>query len=400
MKKKHIQFRRLSAVFVAIFLSVCMVIPTHAAALDESGISNADLYNFLVDIWNKLANDVEYNIKYNQNASKQDIDDVKNSMAAESEKGIGNYFDSKVVSNPSEKTNFSKEDNAVFSITNMLFDVANSQWKNVGEAMKTGINSGGDELMSDTDITLNPKYFVNTKNDMLIIIRTFAYSLVLVFFAVSLIENSIKYEIFTLRGGANVFGRLILSKILIDTSATICIYILDAITGVAQQILSAGDLTLESSLPNLTEKIPGSDIWLLGPLIDVLISLLILLPVILIGLVTLISACMVMVKLTLRSIELCLMVIVSPAFFACASSDVTKPYFKSFITTFLQVALQLLFMAIVYGLCTLWTTSTTQFTDGMSVFAWFAQILPNTLIMLAMAIIMVKPPRVLTSLVR
>ena len=46
-------------------------------------------------------------------------------------------------------------------------------------------------------------------------VRRFAYSLVLLFFAVNLVEQTIKYEIFTAKGALRIFGRLLVAKIII-----------------------------------------------------------------------------------------------------------------------------------------------------------------------------------------
>ena len=52
--------------------------------------------------------------------------------------------------------------------------------------------------------------------------KTLAYSLVLIFFSVNLIESTVKYEIVTLRGAVSFGGRLLVGKIVIDLSTTIC----------------------------------------------------------------------------------------------------------------------------------------------------------------------------------
>lgn len=75
---------------------------------------------------------------------------------------------------------------------------------------------------------------------------------------------------------------------------------------------------------------------------------LLIIPLMLINIVIFISTACIVVKLILRSFELSMLVAVSPAFFACYSSEITKPYFKNFILTFIQVAAQIVFMGIVY----------------------------------------------------
>ena len=141
-------------------------------------------------------------------------------------------------------------------------------------------------------------------------------------------------------------------------------------------------------------------VWPIGPILDFLEGLILAVPVLLIILIMLIAVVFVMLKLVLRSLELSLLMIVSPAFFACYSSEITKPYFKNFILTFLQCALQIVFMAIVYALSAEFILGINRVTDAVEAWVWFVKTLPNSLLCLAIAIMMIKPPKVLTSLVK
>ena len=106
-----------------------------------------------------------------------------------------------------------------------------------------------------------------------------------------------------------------------------------------------------------------------------------------------------MAKLLFRSFELTMLTAVSPAFFACISSTTTLPYFKNFISTFLQAALQIIFMAVVYvvGISKIEPTTITDIAD---VKAWFINLIPTVIILIAMTIMIIKPPRVLTGLIK
>ncbi len=110
----------------------------------------------------------------------------------------------------------------------------------------------------------------------------------------------------------------------------------------------------------------------------------------------------VMVKLVLRSIELALLMVISPAFFACLSTDVTKEYFKKFISVFIQVATQTLFMAIAMAVCSGHLNTKKQIDIGSyaEMAKAFIGISPTILIVIAMCVMMVKPPKVLTNLVK
>lgn len=378
--------RKICIAFTIFFLFIC-ISPVYAYA-DESGYSNGDLMQEIYNFEDAVLNQDNGNA-----ASKDDVKDVKDyvaevkaSMSSETEKGVQSYFDAK-------KTESNKGAEAVFSISDMLIDTANQQWKMVSSAMKSvGITNEWGFSLNVSDYGES-----GTNHYIFDIFRTFAYSLVLVFFSANLIESSIKYEIFTLRGGANIFGRLLLSKVIIDKSGQICLAILNAIGGIATQILTKADATVELHIPDFKSSLVKSDIWIVGTLVDSISALVIAIPVAIVALIALIAACLVTIKLILRSIELCMMVAVSPTFFACFSSDVSRPYFRNFIVTFIQVAIEILFMAVVYAVCASWIT--TPFGgDTTNVVKWFMSFLPNALILLTMAILMVKPPKVLTGL--
>ena len=255
---------------------------------------------------------------------------------------------------------------------------------------------------SEWKISIDPTKQTTTAGDSFTgIFKTIGYSLVLLFFAANLIENTIKYEIFTLKGGAMLFGRLIISKVVIDLSVTICTYILNICNNISSEILGTAQHTLEFSTPNIQDNSGIHDFLpVIGPILDAIQSFYNLLPAVIIAIAMLASALIIIFKLALRSIELSMLVVVSPAFFACYSSEITKPYFKNFITTFLQCALQIVFISVVYALSADWMTDITNVEGTVESWVWFVKVLPHALIALAFAIMMVKPPKVLTNLIK
>lgn len=260
------------------------------------------------------------------------------------------------------------------------------------------------DYLQQEDCILN-NYTLNVRNFK----KSFAYgifvnvgySLVLVFFAASLIENTIKYEIFTLRGGVQILGRLLISKLIIDLSGTICIYIFNVCTNITSAIFERSKEMLEWNIPNIADVVK-SDNWLVGGIEDIIAAIILIIPVIIIAIAMIFAASIIMVKLVLRSLEISLLIIVSPAFFACYSSDITKPYFKNFIMTFIQCAVQIVFMAVVYFVGTSFMVDTdTMETESIAeVWLWFTSTTPIAVIALAIAIMMVKPPKILTSLIK
>ena len=230
-------------------------------------------------------------------------------------------------------------------------------------------------------------------------IRIFAYSLVLLFFAINLVEQTIKYEIFTAKGALKIFGRLLVAKIIIDLSVKICTLILSIIGGLTVKMLNNVDVTMDIYPKFSLEK---SGVKIIGPILGAIAAAAISLVLVLVIGVVLVCVSIVMVKLVLRSIELALLMVISPAFFACLSTDVTKEYFKKFISVFIQVATQTLFMAIAMAVCSGHLNTKKQIDIGSyaEMAKAFIGISPTILIVIAMCVMMVKPPKVLTNLVK
>lgn len=376
---------------LTVLFSMCMLVPFAVSAVTIDDVYSGTEMDY--DIWNYINNTLMPAIESNGNgngASQESVNNVQNSInnvqnsvnSIDVKKDMNDFFDDKTKSNAEEDKNYPK------SFMDGLMKVLNECWKIV-PSMIRGTESGV------WKISIDP----TQQNNFTAIFKVIGYSLVLVFFSASLIENTIKYEIFTLKGGAQLFGRLIISKVVIDLSVTICTYILNICNNISAEILLKAQTTISFSTPNI-ESSSISKIWLLGPIIDMYQAYVMLIPVLLIIIVMVAAALIIIFKLALRSIELALLMIVSPAFFACYSSELTKPYFKNFITTFLQCALQIVFMSVVYALSANWLTDITTTDSTIEAWAWFVKVLPHALIALAFAIMMVKPPKVLTNLVK
>lgn len=393
MKKIIAIFTVLISIFSAVVPMSSLAVTIDDVKSDTESIKSTveDNNSTVYDIWNYINNALMPAIQNSggaNNATKDDINDVKNSMSDESEKGIESYFKKK----EEESKNDATIVESTFKFGSAMLNAANDQWKRVGKAIK---DNG---ISNSLGLSLNPKDY--STGNAINIIKTFAYGLVLIFFAINLIETSIKYEIFTLKGAVNIFGRLILAKIVIDMSADICIFILTATGDLAEKIINLGTQESNVNIPAFKPSFENSKAAFVGVIIDFFRAIVIIIPIVFIALITLLASSIVTIKLIFRSIELSLLVIISPAFFACYSSETTKPYFRNFILTFIQVASQVVFMAIVYYLCTAWMLELNNIGDVYDSIEWFVKCIPSTLVMIAMAIMMVKPPRVLTSLVR
>lgn len=382
---------------VSVFISFQPMPMTAYAGYDE------DTNKMVYDIWNYLVNSVNNGV----NGVKAQVNNLD--IEGKTSKGVEKFFDSK---NTEENSNDILDNSIKYTETieekgtkkqkehkglaSILVSMANDQWKRVGKALE----KGGD--LSGTD-SFNKNFSIESikKSNVINIFKAFGYSLVLVFFSVTLIESTIKYEIFTIKGGAMIFGRLLISKWVIDNSVNICGYILTEVSKLLTSMSESMKANEFMIVPDVeVVAATKSKLWVIGSLVDLFISGIMMLPVIIIALVTIICAGMIVIKLIFRSFELAMLMVVSPAFFACASADVTKPYFKNFIITFIRCAFQIIFMAVVWVVVVQWQITKTDFSTYKDVGSFIWNMTPNLFTMLAMTIIMVKPPKVLTSLVR
>lgn len=185
------------SVLIVLF-SVCMLIP-----LTANGATVDDVYNKIQDegtnmdyqIWNYINNELMPNVQASGGGSSQEsVDKLQESVDnIDVKKGVGDFFDEKNTENDGSTGN------SVVSFADTMIETANSYWLQIAD------------VISDTGINNNFGFAINVKamrySPLFNIFKNFAYSLVLVFFAANLIEMSIKYEIFTLKGGVQVLGR-------------------------------------------------------------------------------------------------------------------------------------------------------------------------------------------------
>lgn len=374
--------------------SICMLVPlaVNAATVDDvyDKIDNEGT-KMDYDIWNYINNELMPEIQANGGgASQESVDHLQESVdSIDVKKDMTEFYDSK--NTGQEYNNNDDIPSHSNSLMDKLINVIEDFWAKVPEAI-IGIANN-----NTLNVTLNPRDY--NGGELYGIFQIIGYSLVLLFFAVNLIENTIKYEIFTLKGGAQLFGRLIISKAVIDLSGKICIYILDICDNISKSIINAGADKLKLSVPNIATQAKNGT-WIVGEIIDFIQAYNMLIPVLIILLAMIVVAAIILVKLILRSIELSLLVIISPTFFACYSSETTKPYFKNFILTFIQCAVQIIFISVVFHLSADWLYDINDVNSKLEAWKWFLTMLPKVLIALAIAIMMVKPPKVLTNLIK
>ena len=142
---------------------------------------------------------------------------------------------------------------------------------------------------------------------------------------------------------------------------------------------------------------------MVGDIIDFFINLCpFLLIMLLIGAV-LIVFIIVYIKLIIRTLEIAMLSVVSPVFFACSVGEATMPYFKKFISAFLSVCAEIIFMGLVY-LAFLWYCKGVDLA-GISIndlysFSSAGTFYTYMAVTVACGIMMIRPPQVLRDLVR
>ena len=386
--------------FMALFFSICIIAPISTLAA-EDGVTAEDAWDYAEDAWN-YADSNRYMIEElqeNSNGSGEKLDKIQESVDnIDVEQGIEDFVNKKndelATENGNDESEEESEEGETKSstLTDSLFETLNIIWGALPDLISSSVEDPTWQLTLEPSDQYNSTYYA--------IFVTIGYSLVLVFFAANLIESTIKYEIFTLKGGLQIFGRLIVSKVIIDLSGRICMFILNICDNICTDIMENASGVLKLAKPDVFSTMEKNNIWPIGPLIDLIVSYALSVPIIIIVGIMLVAIALIMIKLILRSLELSLLLIVSPAFFACYSSEITKPYFKNFILTFVQCSLQVVFMSIVYALSSDWMAKMNTASTIEDVWAWVIALIPNALIALAIAIMMIKPPKVLTSLVR
>ena len=391
---------------------MCFIISVPVSVAAEDTYDFGIMHNDVIDNYNHISERADH--------TDQKIDELDKKVSEmDPEKAIKNYFDEVKENDTPETINLNVDEYKVpaGSIANKILAVPRSMAKvasfildaEKGMIMIADPSSQtylkeytkSDPALGDIKYGIDISEIDKPSGIGLLVnpIRIFAYSLVLLFFAVNLVEQTIKYEIFTAKGALRIFGRLLVAKIIIDLSVKICTLILSIIGGLTVKMLNNVDVTIDIYPKFTLEK---SGVKIIGPILDAVAAAAISFILVLIIGVVLVCVSIVMIKLVLRSIELAMLMVVSPAFFACLSSDVTKEYFKKFISVFIQVASQTLFMAIAMAVCS--SHLNTKTTIDIAKFSELAKALinisPTLLTVVAMCVMMVKPPKVLTNLVK
>ena len=250
--------------------------------------------------------------------------------------------------------------------------------------------------------SFNMEDFVNEFSQIFVI---FASSLLVILFGINIIKTALEYQLFTLKGAISVFGRLILAEIWIQLSTQICIMVVKIFNELMGSLLSAMNVSGLLKTSSLVFHSDRSGVYMVGDIIDFFANLCpFLLVMLLIGAIIIVFI-VVYIKLIIRSLELGMLSVVSPVFFACSVGEATMPYFRKFLTAFLSVSAEIIFMALVY-MAFLWYCKETTLTPILLKDMYH----PETVeagrfytyiaVTVACGIMMIRPPQVLRDLVR
>ena len=333
-------------------------------------------------------------------ASSQDISNLNNKIDQNSEK-VDNV--QKSIDDLNKKSDNS-DGSTVTGVRKVLIafiELANKIWNSIGMIFygaSFGENIG---LLEYFNFQIDINSYVNS--NVYTVMKTLAYSLVLLFFSVNMIETTIKYESVSLKGFIVMTIRIVIAKKLIDNCPKICTSIIKIVRDTIGQMWETKEVDLSDVMgkDTILDKILNvgqSKLPFVGEIVDAILVLVAAVPIILMSLSAFIVGAIILVKILLWSVDMVILVSVSPAFVACWSSDVTKQYFKNFIVTFIQASLQLLYMAIVFFLFKTFLATTVP--DGDNMVIYMVRFVPNLIVMIAMAIMMIKPPKFLTNMLR
>ena len=374
-------------------------------AVEEAWI-NRGVYWFVINHSDGLRNDINAlndrvsAIEGGVGASSADVSEIKdgvnntNTKLDEVQNAVNNIDVQKEMEAVGEqivKENDGKLATKIYGIGDVFVGICNGVWKLIGEAISNyGIN-GIDTLQ------INVKdYAAGTIYEAM---KLFAYSLVLLCFAVNLVEATVKYEMLSLKSVIIITARVAISKLLIDNSGNICIKILDVFSDQTQTILAGTPKAFEFTT-GFGNFFYSSKVKFIGPLIDMLLAILFGTLVVTVTAVVLIVAACVLIKLVLRIFELLLMISTAPVFVACWSSEVTKQYARNFFVTFIQVAAEILYIAIVYAVGLKYISlQGNAIKSWEDFFLWLSTLLPQVILVVGWCIMMIKPPKVLKNLI-
>lgn len=395
-RKRKSRIRQLIITCLTMILAA-FSLPIHASA----ELRNNDKGTYVIDgswsngeigLWNWLHNDFRLPLSTELTLLEEKIDEIKDDVdSIDLTQELTDFYKQKASAG-------STEEFPLIENTESQLDGANALWQMVGKVMESGGDLSAVNMPGDIQLGVDLSSFTSSyASTISAFMKTLAYSLVLIFFSVNLIESTVKYEIVTLRGAVSFGGRLLVGKVVIDLSTTICMKVVGITEWVCGSLVGAGSADVEPILNLSVGTSSTSSLWVIGKIIDFFNIITNIGPILIVIAVVMIISIAILIKLMIRNIQLAIMVIAAPPFFATLATDTTKHYFRNYITSFLQCALQVVFM------CLVWYVGIFLLNNHKIEGDVFASLGSNTnfmrvlMIYIVMGIMICKPPKFLTN---
>jgi len=295
----------------------------------------------------------------------------------------------------------SSTDSIFVSALNTIIDGLNNMWMSLGTTITGAANSSNGDIsinISGHDLSATFSDFVDTATQ---VTKVFGYGIAVICFGIGFTNEAVAFELSTERGWFKVFGQLLLAKVWVDLSVRICQGIYSIILGITTQLINFTSAT--GFLQQLTSPADNGDVFsnILTWFSDLIALIVAVLPLAIISIIIMISICKIYIKLIVRNFELACLMSVSPLFFATLASSSTAVYFKRFISSFMSVAAQVLWIGITYSLTSNIVsdlTSNSETVDILNAWPYVWTLVLVAVVMFAASNMISKPSRELTGL--
>lgn len=347
---------------------------------------------------------------------------VASAYAEESGTGESDILD-KVISNAEEAGNADVDgdvdgdsikdgydnDGSAFSVAQNLcygvYDAANFGWRLVRHMLtddstySLSYNNGGQDINSIVRTVVN-------------ILKPFAFAFAYLAWLVNVMSSAAKYELMTAKRGFQLLAGLVLIGLWINFSLNVCSALVNINSDMVNAVLTQTKEELSFGYQFKGKVAEKSGIWIIGWFVDLMNAIFNgeFVFYILISLAMAVVAIIVSIKLAMRYLKISCLACVSPLFFGFVVGEETRPYFKNFISEFINTVMETLYMAIVYVIGLNWynhiSGSVSQkMLDSVSAESTFGSgsmpvMIFRGVIIIAIGIMMIKPPRILTDLIR
>ena len=278
-------------------------------------------------------------------------------------------------------------------------------WKQLGNTLKDFGSGNSHKGKNIFGISWGTNSMKKLANVIAPITKAFAYALVVILFGLNMTNTMLQFDFTSMRGIIKVIGTLLIAKIWIDLSVTVCAYIINTVNTMNSQIISQLKMNAKSviytSAYNPNTSINASSWNFIGSIIGFFQSIFFRGPELILLIVLGIAIVCVFIKILSRAFELTCLMAISPLAFSCVACEESKVYFKKFIGTFLSTCLYMTFMIICYVIGSEWlaevnniqSVATTSFLTSLK------QIIPRFVVIFGICRIMAKPPKSLTNLI-